>query len=232
MDIEATKVTLDSYCRLMTAIKSRTAVILALLDQRQLMPDFCAAELIKLQTRMICETLAISCLLVHGDIEGARTARLTSAYQADFIMNALERLHPNFYPRPTRQIVRDGAVVGWEDIKDGFLSKQELLKSYHAAGEFLHAGHLVDFLSGRQKLVDPLEVRTWVAKLTTLLSHHHIFLSDSPTTWDGKEPLRFTSGETAPKYQIIAMMATEPDGVPGATVFECIRQASPEPLNR
>jgi hypothetical protein len=66
-------------------------------------------------------------------VEGARSARLSAAYQADLIMNSLEKLHPRFYSRPTTQHLRDGKPFRIEDIKEGFLTKQELLKSYRDA---------------------------------------------------------------------------------------------------
>ena len=91
---------LAAYCKLMEVIKIRTGVILFLANEPTGLPPFSVSELLQLQVRMICETLAKACLILHGDIAGAKSARLTTAYQADLIMNALEKLHASFYPKP------------------------------------------------------------------------------------------------------------------------------------
>jgi hypothetical protein len=174
---------------------------------------------------LISETLALACLLVHGDVEGARSKRLSKAYQADFIINALEQLHPRFYPKATKQVFQNGRLTGIEDIPDGYLTKAEMLKRYRDAAEYLHVGSLKEFLANETADSNRGAVRTWVRKLSTLLSHHSIFLADGPDTWGGQEPLRFTHGEVAPRYQIIVQMKPDGQEWPRATLFESIRQA-------
>jgi hypothetical protein len=213
---------LQPYCSLMQDIKTRVAAMLILAQNRTGLPDPAAFECEQLQIRMISETLAVACLLVHGDVEGARNARLSKAYQADKIMNALEKLHPRFYPRPINQILRDGVPVAIEDIKEGFLTKEEMLKSYREAAGFLHVGSLNEFLANERAISDRQSVRAWARTLTMLLSHHCIFLADEP---DGTESLKFADGEPAPKFQIIVQMRTGADERPQATVFQTIRQA-------
>jgi hypothetical protein len=136
-DLKTTfRATLHDYCVLMENIKFRTSLMLDLTKNQRGLPIFCVAELLQLQIRMICETLAVACLVAHRNLEGTQSSRLRSAYQADLIMNALEKLHPRFFPRPTEQILKDGKPAGIRDIKDGFLTKQELLKSYHHAPNY------------------------------------------------------------------------------------------------
>ena len=73
MEIEGV---LNTYCWLMGSIKARAALMLNLLSDKRGLPPFCVAEILELQIRMISETLAIACLVTHGDVEGARSARL------------------------------------------------------------------------------------------------------------------------------------------------------------
>ena len=73
MEIEGV---LNTYCWLMESIKARAALMLNLLSDKRGLPPFCVAEILELQIRMISETLAIACLVTHGDVEGARSARL------------------------------------------------------------------------------------------------------------------------------------------------------------
>ena len=216
---------LRPYCNLMHDIKTRVDAMQKLAKNRSRLPEHVAYECEQLQIRMISETLAIACLLVHGDIEGARSKRLTKAYQADFIINALEQLHPKFYPQPTRQILKNGIPVGLENITNGFLTKGEMLKSYRDAAGHLHVGNLDGFLANEAETSDRQAVKAWVGKLTVLLGHHSIFLAAGPDTWDGREPLRFADGEIAPRFQIIVQMAPDGQEWPRATIFESIGQA-------
>jgi hypothetical protein len=131
-----------------------------------------------------------------------------------------------FYPRPTKQILTNGVPTGIEDITDGFLTKDEMLKSYREAAGFLHVGNLADFLANEQAQNDRKTVLIWVRKLTKLLSCHSIFLADRPDEWEGWKPNAFASGEAAPRYQIMVLMNPDTgDGYPKATLFESIRQA-------
>jgi len=221
------KEVLGAYLGVMQGIKLRAALIHELATDQKGLPPYCVAETLQLQIRKISELLALACLLVHGDVEGARSARLTSAYQADFIMNALEKLHPRFYPRPTRMILRDGKPYKLEDIKYGYLTKPELIKSYREAGTFLHAGYVDEILANKQKVVDGNEIGRWFAKLMLLLNQHVIFLADPGEP--GKEPFRFTDGEPAPALQIVVEMAVGPQNIPRARVFQVVGEFRESP---
>jgi hypothetical protein len=216
---------LEPYCKLMGEIQQRVRAMFLLVQPQTGLPDFCIEESQQLQIRMISETLALACLIVHRDIDGAHSAKLAKAYQADRIMNALGELHPKFYPRPIRQLFdKSGKVIGIDDIKDGFLTKDELLKSYRNAAGFLHVGNLNELLAGQSATSDPKAIGAWVRKLTTLLSCHTIFLADKPGAWDGEEPVKFDDGEPAPRFQVTIQMDTGPKGGEiQAHVFQTIR---------
>jgi hypothetical protein len=213
---------LAAYCKLMEVIRARMGVILFLANEQTGLPPFSVSELQQLQIRMICETLAKACLVLHGDIAGAKSARLTTAYQADLIMNALEKLHPRFYPKPVQPGPKKGGFGGMLDITEAFLTKKELLKSYHDASDFLHAGGIQDVVAGRYKRTNPEWINQWTQKLVALLNNHTIFLKDGPGAWDGNEPIKFDNGEPAPKYQVIVTMRSGPQNKPEARIFEVI----------
>ncbi len=138
-------------------------------------------------------------------------------------MNALEKLHPEFFPRPTRQVLRDdGVPIAIEDIKEGFLTKAELLKSYHAADDYLHVGDFKDFESGRPKNLDFKYIRDWLTKLSLLLTHHNIYLADPPGE---SSSLTFADGRPVPKRQIICLMQAKTNGLPSAHLFESVGKA-------
>src|SRR6202051_4989254 len=64
-----------------------------------LLREFCFLEL-----RMLCELIALGCLVAHGDIEETKASSFQKAYKADDILKRLETLHPNFYPIPRKLI--------------------------------------------------------------------------------------------------------------------------------
>lgn len=216
---------LKPYCNLMHDIKTRIDAMRRLSRNEGNLPEHVAYECEQLQIRMISETLAVACLLVHGDIEGARSKRLTKAYQADFIIKALEQLHPRFYPRPLNPVPHEGGMFEVENVKDGFLTKDEMLASYRESANHLHVGSLADFLANETAVSNRAAVKDWVRKLIQLLSVHTIYLADEPDAWKDNQPLKFADGMTAPKFQIIVQMQADDEEYPQAKLFETIRQA-------
>lgn len=166
------------YCSLMEEIKKRVDVITAVTMNQLPLPQMVGVELVYLQLRMICELIALACLTVHGDVPETKAKRLTKTYNADQILKALERLHPNFYPVPSRQI-RDenGKVLEVAVVRDPHLTKQDLQRLYGECGNYLHRGNVEQIMKGRSlpKLAD-LDI--WKEKIVTLLNHHQIQLVD------------------------------------------------------
>jgi hypothetical protein len=106
---------LVSYCNLMEELKARHAIIRSILEEarhgRFALSPYILGELCFLQLRMICELIALGCLLIHGDIPATRTNRMQKAYGADWIIGRLEELHPSFYPLPGEQVLDDAGKV-------------------------------------------------------------------------------------------------------------------------
>jgi hypothetical protein len=75
-----------------TAIKTPTKI------PQPLILEYCY-----LQARMLCELIALGCLVAHGDITNTNYFQ-NKAYKADDILQQLEKLHPNFYPIPFKPI--------------------------------------------------------------------------------------------------------------------------------
>jgi hypothetical protein len=221
MDVQKT---LDTYASLMETVKLRYGLLFEILTKPSTLPDWAIAEIAQQQIRGICEAIAIACLVAHRDLEGAQSRRLTDAYQADFIMNALEKMNPLFYPIPSKPIANNGIVVGWSPIKEGFLTKAELVKSYRDTGDFLHHRNLGDLLSGKPRVFDIGATMVWANKLLALLDHHHIYLADAPGQELGFDP----HGTPIPRRQIVVLMHDSTDGKPHARLFEASIAPRPE----
>ena len=52
-----------------------------------------------LQLRMLCEVIAVGCLVAHGDARDARTVKL---WRPTDIIKRLDKLNPDFYPHGIR----------------------------------------------------------------------------------------------------------------------------------
>src|SRR4051812_181747 len=96
--IEELRKSADVYRHLMEETKYRIEAIDTILSGRAGLRQRIAQETCYLQFRLICETIAIACLALHRDIKVS--SGLHNTYKADWILNALDRLHPRFYPSP------------------------------------------------------------------------------------------------------------------------------------
>ena len=166
------------YSNLMEEVKSRQAVINTAGSGKlsDLLPSRAVEELCYLQLRMICELIALSCLIVHGDIEATQTSKMQKKYEADWLLNALSQLHENFYPRPSRQILdeKTGRPVNVEPITSGYLTRDKLKMLYHECGDVLHRGNAASVTVGKVRPLDFDRIGMWSSEIVTLLNHHQI----------------------------------------------------------
>jgi hypothetical protein len=180
---------LEKYCSLMEELKTRHAVVQKVLtdakEGRAVLSPYILGELCFLQLRMMCELIALGCLLVHGDVPATRTNRMQKAHAADWIINRLSELHPSFYPLPGIQ-VHDAAghVVSVEPNSKPYLTKADLMRLYAECGGFLHRGTLKDILRANTKPMNLARIGEWSAKITQLLNHHQIpLVGDQHQIW-------------------------------------------------
>lgn len=141
-----------------------------------LAPPF-VKEFCYLQIRMICELVALGCLVAHGDVTQASSKKLQGEWSADLIMKTLENLHPNFYP----QAVKMTKTANGQHLQGQAcpLTKQEFLRLYHNCGEVLHRGSLRKLLSERQPAQTQFpDVTKKAQKLMDLLANHILVMQN------------------------------------------------------
>jgi hypothetical protein len=167
---------LPLYKGIMEEIRIRLDAINSVLRSAPPLPEVLIAEFCLLQLRMICELIALACLVAHGDI--TKTNRLTREYKADFIVSNLEPLNPDFFPRAVQQVQRGPGRFELPPKQSGFLTKPEFLKLYREKfGNALHRGSLKRLLSSKRDRNAPLgEIAVLVARIQGLLDHHIITL--------------------------------------------------------
>jgi hypothetical protein len=170
------------YNDMMGEAKMRFDAIKALTDQAGTgaIPGLFAQECVYLQLRMLCELVAVACLVAHGDITA--TARLKDNWRADRIFKELQKLHQDFFPKPLEgkviKVEADGRKhLHFTPITSGTFTREELVALYQRCGEQLHLGSLNKLLYADRK-VDPAAVIDAAARLATLLRLHRIAMID------------------------------------------------------
>lgn len=143
--------TISLYRALMEEVKIRIASINFAVSGQMRCPGPVIEEFCYLQLRLMCELIALGCLVAHGDIQATQTGRLRKEWQADKILLALEGLHPDYYPIPTKEVQEGGKIflVLLTANEAGFLRKNDLLDLYGKCGNHLHKGNLKKLLSPR-----------------------------------------------------------------------------------
>jgi hypothetical protein len=165
------------YANLMEEIKIRISAIDAgtggtLLVEPPFVREFCF-----LQIRMVCELIALGCLVAHGDIAATDAKRLHKQWAADKIMDELGALHPEFFPYPMRQ-GRNAIGHTLDAINPSPLPKSELLRLYWKCGDVLHRGSLKKILSGRIPIqIHYPEITALAQKINDLLEVHALFMA-------------------------------------------------------
>ena len=162
------------YRGLLVEIKYRTESIDSVLTGGVNLRAKIAEEFCYLQLRMICEIIAIGCLVIHGELSPVKSA-LFKTYKADWIMSELAKLHPKFFPSPLE--MKDDTTTNppsWIYRKSGFLTHQDLSKLWgRHAGDALHRGNARNILE-KDKPLDFQAIKSWRDKIVALMNRHVI----------------------------------------------------------
>lgn len=116
-------VAITAYADILNEVRTRILGINAIISGTTSLPSWLTAELGYIQLRMLCELVALGCLIAHGDLKETKSKKLQTEYAADHIIKSLEQLHSNFYPHP---VVCDFSAdsIHMERVKSGFFNKR------------------------------------------------------------------------------------------------------------
>ncbi len=127
------------YTDLMQEIKERLYTIEDVLSGRTQLHGPLAHEFCFLQLRIICECISYACVFAHAYIKDLQTPKFQKEWSADALMKQLDRLHQDFYPKPTTMTVTKGRVQ-LDEIDAPYLTKDNLLRLNGICGDKLHRG--------------------------------------------------------------------------------------------
>jgi hypothetical protein len=173
--------TMTLYCTLMDEIKTRHLFLRTAAAGNLPIHPKIAYEFCFLQLRMICELIAIACVVAHGDLDVSQSGKMRNEDRVGVILKILEEAHPRFYPQPSRQVhdTKPPILLRVEEIRTGFLTKDELPKLYALCGDVLHKGKVKRAGTGINQAISFKEIAAWGGKIATLLNHHQIALHNS-----------------------------------------------------
>lgn len=146
--------------------------------------DYLAAEYSMLQLRMVCELIALACVVAHGDMPVTRSGKFKNEYSADVIFKKLGDFHPDFFPKPIKSVPGRFGFPDLQGHDDGMI-KDEMVKLYRYVLDRLHRDRVKNILSGKRRLYDYKYLDESITKLVWLLNEHIIVLSreDGRRAW-------------------------------------------------
>lgn len=139
-------------------------------------------EFAYLQLRMLCETIAVCCLIAHGDIKNRSVLK---TWRVSDIIKTLETLGKDYYPRGIRMLHTPAGGLHLDNYNVPQLAKQELVPLWNRSGAFVHRGSFKSLLAAPRKPItvnlDP--ILQYGQKITNLLDQHVVVSADRKTTY-------------------------------------------------
>ena len=150
-------------------------------DNSALFPEFGRIESIVLQIRKILELIAVGSLVANKELYSENYKKFETHSHAKYILNDIERINSEFYPKPAIQTRSDTPGVNWhlvtgEDIGLDYLTRIEFENIYDKCGGLLHAEN--PFGSKRDYKYYLNNIPAWMKKIENLLKIHVIRLAD------------------------------------------------------
>lgn len=168
---------LNRYVGLMNEVKKRTTAIQQILS-KQRTTSFQATniEFMCLQIRKILELVSLGSLIANKNELEREQVKYQKFWHAERILKDIERLNPDFYPKPIVEKPSNIPNVKNDlvDKTEGFLTRAEFVKIYEKCGKIMHA----DNPFGSKVDLDYYEkqITEWLSKIIGLLNTHMIKL--------------------------------------------------------
>ncbi len=177
----------SKYADCMEEIKKRTEVIWGFLKGKyHAMYLQTTAESVALQIRKILELIALASLAANRPEYEKYRRDFRKDWNAKRIFETLDKANSRFYPKPTKQVVdsETGKVVSLEEVKSGFLTRQDYIALLDSCNQILHAENPFSKQKQQHPHVFMVSAPEWMNKIVCLLNHHAIQLfEDDKQLW-------------------------------------------------
>jgi len=177
---------LKLYWSGMTQIKLRLAAIQYLYEQAQKQDPKVDGqflflwEQIALHFRKIMELIVFSSLVAHQDAYAKVYPDLADHWKIGKILEKLDKVHPDFFPKPTKIAREKGVLLQVKLLDKPRLTRDDLVWLYDTCGDLIHA--FQPLKHGPNPQIDlKYTPQKWSDLIWGLLEEHLIRLADGKT---------------------------------------------------
>src|SRR5271155_3857663 len=175
---------IEKYAATMKQIKLRTEVI-RLFFRANATPIICQrpSRPIGLQFRKMFELIAFSSLAANREQYSAAYENFATHWRAGKLLENLERINPDFYPKPVLEVrsAQPGVVNDLKDRDQDYLKQAELIVAHRKCGALMHAenpfGQPIDYKYFEKNYPK------WNTKIINLLNMHKVHLLGDTGFW-------------------------------------------------
>lgn len=168
------------YGDLLNEARMRVLVLKDLLDATPNWPNRVLQEFCFLQLRILCEQIALGCVIAHDDITHPEALK---QWHVDKIFRRLGELKPQFYPKALDGQFGDGHHH-FTDATRPCLTKSELVQLWTLCGSHLHRGTAKALLSEAGNMpFDRAAIIEYAQKIANLLQLHAIQALSGKDVW-------------------------------------------------
>jgi len=149
--------------------------------EREVIPDFVRVELLVLQVRKILELIALSSMVANEKEYTRAYEKFEKHYHAKKILHGIEKVNPDFYPKPGSQTKSknegvDHHISFFHESDDSYLTRKDFVKVYEQCGGLLHAQN--PYSTHKDYAKYESNIHKWMKKIENLLNVHVIKLVD------------------------------------------------------
>jgi hypothetical protein len=171
------------YCTLMEDVKTRIGLVRRFTSAEiRVGSEQFAYECVSVQLRKVLELVAFASLCANKEKYASAYADFAKHWRAKALLQALERLHPDFYPRPMKPpFTKPDGTKHLDRVDDGFLTPDEFVVLYDKCSDVIHTRNPFSALEPRIDFVHSVD--QWLSRIAVLLQLHLMTLAGSSEVW-------------------------------------------------
>ena len=174
----------STYCNCMEDVKQRLAMIKSITEGHSpLGSEGHDGEVVCMLLRKVLEQIAFSSLVAHRETYDEFHKDAATVWRAKGLIDRLEKIHPNFYPSPVQKGVSGifGVQHHFDQVEDGYLTKEDFLFLYDKASEGIHSWN--PFKDAERLINFERSIAEWVTRIERLLETHIVFFLGTKDVW-------------------------------------------------
>ena len=171
------------YCSLMEDVKGRIGFVRRITSgQLSVDSNQFAYECVSVQLRKVLELIAFASLCANKGKYAEAYADFSTHWRAKALLQALKRLHPDFYPTPMKPpVTKPDGTKHLDRVVDGFLTPDEFIALYDKCSDVIHTRNPFSTLEPGIDFVHSVD--QWLGKIMALLQLHLVRLAGTSEVW-------------------------------------------------